>query len=109
MKRGGGLEQRVADLGTSLGEVVYAGPAAATTPSRVATDRELAADLEAALDSVPVESREVVRQRLFQEQELAEIATSMGLGVEAVRYRLRHGLDAYQRALRRRRGVADST
>ncbi|MCA8951604.1 MAG: RNA polymerase sigma factor [Planctomycetes bacterium] len=99
-KRGQGRERRHADLRTTLVDEVYAGPTAETTPSRLASDREMADHMARALDCLPDEWREVVRLRLFEELELHEIATALGLGVEGVRYRFRHGADAYQRALR---------
>lgn len=89
------------------GEDHYAGPVQFTSPGRVAADREVAALMQAALDAVPEESREVVRLRLFEDLTMEEVAARTGLGVEGVRYRFRHGLDTYRRALRRLR-VADT-
>ena len=89
------------------GDDHYAGPVQFTSPGRVAADREVAALMQAALDAVPEEGREVVRLRLFEDLSMEEVAARSGLGVEAVRYRFRHGLDAYRRALRRLR-VADT-
>jgi RNA polymerase sigma-70 factor, ECF subfamily len=112
LRRGAGLEQRHADLGSTLAGELYAGPCASTTPSRSASDREIAADLQAALDEVPEEWREVVRLRLFAELPLEAVAATLGIGMQGVRYRFRHGIEAYRRALRRRRaggeeGAAD--
>lgn len=74
-------------------------PAGSTTPSRIAVDRERAAAMLRALESVPDESREVVRLRLFEQRSLEEVAASLGMGIGAVRHRFRKGAEAYERAL----------
>jgi RNA polymerase sigma-70 factor (ECF subfamily) len=81
----------------------YAGPVQTTSPGRAAADREVAELLEAALAAVPEENRDVVRLRLFEDLTMEDVAARTGLGVEGVRYRFRHGLEAYRRALRRLR------
>lgn len=81
----------------------YAGPIQTTSAGRAAADREMAALMQAALNAVPEERRDVVRLRLFEDLTMEEVAARTGLGVEGVRYRFRHGLDAYRRALRRLR------
>ncbi|MBI5849452.1 MAG: hypothetical protein HZB39_00205 [Planctomycetes bacterium] len=107
-KRGAML--RVTGLPSGSGSGVGLAPAffATTTPSRVASDRELAARLQSALDEVPGEWRDVVRLRLFEDLSMAEAGACLGLGEEGARYRFRHGLEAYRRALRRAR-VLDSS
>jgi RNA polymerase sigma factor (sigma-70 family) len=72
--------------------------AGSTTPSRVAIDHERAAAMLAALESIPADLRDVVRMRLFEQRSLEEVAASLGLGIGAVRHRLRKGAEAYERA-----------
>lgn len=111
-KRGAGREVRFGDLQQSTGSAGderYAGPCARTTPGRAAADRETADHLEAALEAVPPEWRDVVRLRLFEDRPLDEIAAQIGVGVEGVRYRFRHGAEAYRRELRRRRVIEHET
>ncbi len=90
---------------TGSGDDHYAGPVQTTSPGRAVADREVAALMQAALDAVPEEHRDVVRLRLFEDLTMEEVAAHTGLGVEGVRYRFRHGLEAYRRALRRLRVV----
>jgi len=111
-KRGAGKEVRFADLDRasgSHGDEHYAGPCAQTTPGRAAADRETADHLEGALEALPEDWRAVLRLRLFEDLQLAEIATQLGLGIEGVRYRFRHGAEAYRRELRRRRAIEHET
>ncbi|MEO6594255.1 MAG: sigma-70 family RNA polymerase sigma factor [Planctomycetota bacterium] len=107
-KRGAGKEQRFADrdlASGSHGDDHYAGPCQQTTPGQVAADREMADRFERALAAVPDEWRDVVRLRLFEDCDLEHIGVQLGLGVEAVRYRFRHGAEAYRRELRRARAI----
>lgn len=107
-KRGAGREVRFGDLQHttgSHGDERYAGPCARTTPGRAAADRETADHLEAALSAIPADWRDVVRMRLFEDRSLDEIAAHLGIGAEGVRYRFRHGAEAYRRELRRRRVI----
>lgn len=78
----------------------FPGPWISTTPSRLAILKEQADAMEAALDAVPEEQREIVRLRLHEQETMEEIARELGLGVSAVRHRFRKGLETYQRALR---------
>jgi RNA polymerase sigma factor (sigma-70 family) len=73
---------------------------ASTTPSRVATLREHAAAMRAALDRLPDDLREVVRLRVFEELAVVEIASQLQLGESAVKHRLRRGAQLYQGHLR---------
>lgn len=103
-----GDSRAFSSLGTSTdsgGDDHYAGPVQTTSPGRAAADREVAALMQAALDAVPEDHREVVRLRLFEDLTMGEVAARIGLGVEGVRYRFRHGLEAYRRALPRLRVV----
>ena len=107
-KRGAGRELRFADrdlASGSHGDEHYAGPCAHTTPGRAAADRETADHLERALAAVPDQWRDVVRLRLFEDLPLEQVAERLGIGVEGVRYRFRHGAEAYRRELRRRRAI----
>ncbi len=105
-KRGGGGELTFADRSSAAAPTTacaehYAGPAMTTTPSRVVSDRERAAAMRSALEAVPVDCRDVVRLRLFEDMTMEEIGTQLDLGVEGVRYRFRQGAEAYRRGLRR--------
>lgn len=90
--------RRWAAIGAADGEV--AEPWASTTPSRVASTRELAAAMQGALESLPDEVREVVRLRLFDELMIDEIAERLSLGASAVRHRFRRGVEVYRDRLR---------
>lgn len=81
----------------------YAGPVATTTPSRVATDRELAEAMERALQAVPADARAVVFLRLFEDRQFDDVARTLHIGIEAARYRFREGVEVYRQELRRLR------
>ena len=102
-KRGDARPFSALAAGTDGSEDHYAGPVQTTSPGRAAADREVAALLQSAVDAVPEDWRDVVRLRLFEDLSMEEVAARTGLGVEGVRYRFRHGLDAYRRALRQLR------
>jgi hypothetical protein len=53
-----------------------------------------------ALEALPMEVREVVRLRLFDELSLEEIAGQLALGLSAVRHRFRKGAELYRQRLR---------
>ncbi|MEW6746757.1 MAG: sigma-70 family RNA polymerase sigma factor [Planctomycetota bacterium] len=72
---------------------------ATTTPSRVAADREQAEIMQASLETLPENLREIVRLRLFEDLSMQEIAARLELGVEAVRHRFRQGAELYRRQL----------
>ena len=78
-----------------LGEL----PAATATPSRAAIYRERAAAMQAALDRLPYEQRELLRMRIIEDQQLEDIARAMGIGMGAVRHRLFRAAEAYAMAL----------
>lgn len=71
-----------------------------TTPSRAAIRREQAAAMSAALAALPVDVREVVRLRLFEQLTMEEIAGQLGIGLSAARHRFRKGAEEYQARLR---------
>ena len=70
-----------------------------TTPSRLAVNRELVEAMSAALASLPAGLAEVVRMRLFEQVPIDEIGRHLGIGRDAVRYRLRQGSLLYRRGL----------
>lgn len=103
-KRGGGLEARALEGGDGHdGRSFLEGLArlGSTTPSRLASLREEAGRLHAALASVPEELREVVRLRLFEELTMEEVAERTGLGLSGARHRFRKGAALYEQALRK--------
>jgi len=75
-------------------------PWGSTTPSRLAQQHELMLAMEAALQTLPDDVREVVRLRLFEDALVEEIAARLGLGVSAVRHRFRRGAELYRQRLR---------
>lgn len=75
-------------------------PVISTTPSRVAMFREQADAMRAALETLSLDLREVVRLRLFEQRSILEIAEQLGIGESAVRHRFRKGTTLYQATLR---------
>ena len=98
-KRGGG--QPGAVLSRDADDSPAPPPVSSTTPSRVASYREEAVVLRAALDSLPDELRDVVRMRLFEEATVEEVAGALDLGESAVKHRFRKGARLYQGTLNR--------
>lgn len=104
LKRGGGSEPVVFSAldARSTGdsrESHFAGPVGSTTPSRVAMAREEAACIRSALDALPQDLRDVVWWRLFEQETVEGVANRLGIGVSAVRHRLRKGSEQYRRLL----------
>ena len=103
LKRGGGMTEvslSALDGGDTRGTSrPFPGPAGSTTPSRVAIYHEQAAAMKAALAALPVDVREVVRLRLFEQLSIGEIAGRIGIGDSAVRHRFRKGSELYHRRL----------
>lgn len=98
-------------LDATSGEPSGAGgldPWSSTTPSRIAEERERMRAMEAALDGLPGELREVVRLRLFEDLLVEEVAVRLGLGESAVRHRFRKGAELYRELLRRRLGASST-
>ena len=77
----------------------HPGPISSTTPSQVAMHREQAAAMQAALDALEPEIRDVLRLRLFEEHTVEETAERLGIGVSAVYHRFRKGSAIYYRRL----------
>lgn len=75
-------------------------PLGSTTPSRLASVREEASAMRAALALVPEEFRAVVELRLFHQLTLAQIADKLNIGLGAARGRLRRGTELYRERLR---------
>ena len=104
-KRGSGRELRLADLaratdGTNSG-MHYAGPVVTTAPDRLAIDRERAASMRLALDSLAPEEARLVQLRLFEDRKLEDVARELDIGIDAARYRFRRAASSYRTALRR--------
>ena len=87
-------------LGTASESADLGYPAGSTTPSKLAMYREQADAIRAAIDGLPEDYRDVVQLRLAEQCTLGEIARRLGIGVEAVRHRLRKGSELYVRRLR---------
>lgn len=75
-------------------------PWTSTTPSRMAEALERARAMEKSLEDLPDDVREVVRLRLFEDLQIAEIAEKLGLGESAVRHRFRKGAEMYWEGLK---------
>ncbi|MEW6746755.1 MAG: RNA polymerase sigma factor [Planctomycetota bacterium] len=73
---------------------------ASTTPSRLAVYREQALAMDRALEQLPQELAEVVRARLFEGLSTEETARTFGIGISAVKHRLRKGAALYRQRLR---------
>jgi len=107
MKRGGDRRKLSIDAGAaradcwkSHGSAWSWLPAGSTTPSRVASYREQAGVMRAAIAELPEDVREVIRLRLFDQLELSEIAQRLNLTAATVRHRVRRGSVIYQARLR---------
>lgn len=95
-KRGGGKLPRPLPEPESW----LTGPLRTTTPSRIASDRELAEHMQQALARLPDEDREVVRLRSFEGMGLEATAAHLGMTMAAVRHRFRRGVAAFEGHLR---------
>jgi RNA polymerase sigma-70 factor (ECF subfamily) len=67
------------------------GPRAPGTPDEESERRELCAELQRALDQLPIEQRVVVVLCAIEERTAAEVATIVGAPENTVRTRLSHG------------------
>jgi RNA polymerase sigma-70 factor (ECF subfamily) len=107
-KRGGGrVDLALARPGSEAGVELTA--LVTTTPSRMLAHRELAECMQAALEGLPDDLREVVRLRLFEEQGIEAIAASLGLTPAAAKHRLRKGSALYGRRLQEKIGTRGGT
>lgn len=100
LKRGGGrtpIPLRTTDASTDAGGY---SPAMSTTPSQLASLRDQARVMRDALAALPEDVREIVRLRLFEQKELAEIAALTGIHLSSVYRRLREGVVLYHKRLR---------
>lgn len=98
LRRGGGrTDASVEDSSLDPGDLA--------TPSRIATNAELMRNMATTLASLDDEYREVIRLRLFEGEELEQIACRLGLGISAVRHRFRRGMAVYQQRLRELAGT----
>jgi RNA polymerase sigma-70 factor (ECF subfamily) len=105
LKRGGGrsplLISAFEDPGADDSDAgAFLARLSTTTPSRRAVYREEAEVLRAAVESLPDELRDVVRLKHLEERPVEEVAQGLGLGVSAVKHRLRKGLEQLQLRLR---------
>lgn len=90
-KRGGGAtDERVSQVDLAV----------SATPSRVAFRRERADAIAAALDALPDDQRDVVREHLLAERPMVEVAAALGITLPQAWYRFRRGASAYADALR---------
>jgi len=93
IKRGGG---RAPASITGSEELTLPPPVSSTTPSRVASYAEEAEALHCALMELPLEYRDVVRLRHFEEYTVEQVAAQLNLGVSAVKHRSRKGASLYE-------------
>lgn len=106
LKRGGDAPPR--RLGSFGGNesIGMPEPMRSTTPSRVALHREQATAMKAALTTLDPDLECVVRLRLVEGLAMADVATSLGIGLSAAKHRFRKGAVAYRRALLEQLGSA---
>ena len=88
--------------GSRAGLASRIGLADSGTPSRVASQREEAGAIDAALASLDDDVRDVVRLRLIEELEMEEVAARCGIGVSAAYHRFRQGMASYRLRVRTR-------
>jgi len=104
LKRGGDIrmisESAFRSDGSTDDQSDWAGPAGSVTPSRLAMYKEQAAAMQAALEALPEEFRDVVRLRLFDQLTMEEIAEQLETTLGAVRYRFGRGAERYRQLLR---------
>jgi RNA polymerase sigma factor (sigma-70 family) len=105
LKRGGGqvilpLEMDGSPRSGSSSGLSAPLPFASTTPSRIASYRERAAAMRAALEALPDDVRDVIRLRIFEQKTVEEIAKLLGLGTSAALRRFRKGIGLYHHRLR---------
>lgn len=101
-RRGGSMHQHRLDADSSTSSCLAGWPRAlsrSTTPSRIASLRDQAAAIVAALAELPEDCREVVQLRLIEGRSTAETARALHLGESAVKHRLRRGAAIYRAAL----------
>lgn len=100
-KRGAGrgterLEDLRAGSSASLADLL---PKDSLTPSRVASHRERARTIVAALDRLPPDVEPVVRLHLLEERDMTLVAEELGLHLSAAWRRFRRGVALYRDAL----------
>lgn len=84
------------ESGASLASLL---PAGSTTPSRLAATNERAVAMRAALKGLDVDQALILRLHLFEEREMTEVATELGIGLGAAWYRFRQASVAYAQLL----------
>lgn len=100
-KRDGKRERPLIRPGSVADGSWQAEPSGSTTPSRLAVQREQADHMGRALQSVPVEMREVLQLRLFDGLTIPDIAAQLGIGESAAKHRYRKGAELYRDCLHR--------
>ncbi len=108
LKRGGSdgtalFSEMGVEEGASLAGLL---PGCSTTPSRISSTNERAAQMREALAKLPEEQAQIVRLHLFEERPMPEIAEELAIGLAAAWYRFRQGSVAYARVLARDTSMA---
>lgn len=80
---------------------------ASTTPSRQVSRFERARALQSALEALPDEFRELVRQCLFEELPVPTVARALGIGESTAYRRLLRGAELFRARIRERLGEED--
>lgn len=104
-KRGGGQAPALfSEMGTEVGlrsgaSLASLLPAGSTTPSRLASTNERAAQMRQALEGLTPEQATILRLHLFEEREMTDIAAELEIGLGAAWYRFRQASVAYSHLL----------
>jgi RNA polymerase sigma factor (sigma-70 family) len=103
-KRGGGVRHALfSDLeGGGSGERRLSDflPPGSSTPSRIASAKERSLRMQAALEGLSAEQRDVLRLYLFEERTMEDVAATLGISLSAAWGRFRRGSEAYAASLR---------
>ena len=104
-KRGGRVLTRPFSSWESIADVL---PPGTTTPSRLASHREQAERMRAALTNLHADRKPIVFSYLFEGLTMEEVAEQLDIGLSAAWYRFRRGSEEYARALRNLNSGAES-
>ena len=110
-KRGGGNQAALfSEMGVEE-DATFAGllPGGSTTPSRISSTNERAAQMTNALAELPPDQAEIVRLHLFEELQMVDIAKRLDIGLSAAWYRFRVGSEQYAAVLTRLTSLAPRT
>ncbi|MFT7671101.1 MAG: RNA polymerase sigma factor (sigma-70 family) [Planctomycetota bacterium] len=110
LKRGGGqgtslFSEMNVEEGATLAGLL---PGCSTTPSRISSTNERAAQMREALTKLTEDQAQIVRLPLFEERPMAEIALDLKIGLAVAWYRFRQGSEMYARVLARDTSMAPS-